>query len=247
MVLWTGGYNTWSDPETLYRGLELAMRKDPDVYFVSTGGAITGHDTESFGIFQRRVENSQYRDRFHFVGWRSTDEIASVYQQADVAISTDRYSVEGEMGTRTRIVDWIQFKVPVLTTDLCELTHQLEQNDLLATYKIGSPESLCAALFAIKNDPDAARERAERAKQFFDVSYVEEEVYAPMLDWASNPTYAPDRQLLANTTDLKRLDVRSKSQLAELQNFSIATNYAPRAGGGGLKKLFKGILPGRKG
>lgn len=244
VVLWTGGYNTWCDPETLYRGLELAMREDPDVFFVSTGGAIMGHDTESFAAFERLVENSQYRDRFHFVGWRATDEIASVYQQADCAISTDRYSVEGEMGTRTRIIDWIQFKVPVVTTDLCELTHQLSDNDLIETYKIGSPESLRDALFAIKRNPETAQERAMRAKHFFEQTYVEEEMYAPLLQWAANPTFAADRQLIANNSAVSRLDVREKSKLAELHTFSVAAHGAPRSGSGGLKRLIRRILPG---
>lgn len=244
VVLWTGGYNTWCDPETLYRGLELAMRQDPSIFFVSTGGAITGHDVETFAMFERLVENSQYRDRFHFVGWRATDEVASIYQQADCAVCTDRYSVEGEMGTRTRIIDWIQFKVPVLTTDLCELTHQLRENDLVETYELGSPESLRDAIFSVKNNPETAQERAQRAQRFFNETYIEEEVFAPMLEWAANPQFAPDRQLIANTTAAARLDVRTVSKLADLHTFSVSAQWTPRTHGG-LKRLFSRIMPGK--
>jgi glycosyltransferase involved in cell wall biosynthesis len=244
MVLWTGGYNTWCDPETLYRGLELAMRQDDDVFFVSTGGAIVGHDTESFAVFQRLVENSQFRDRFHFVGWRGTDEVASVYQQADCAICTDRYSVEGEMGTRTRIVDWIQFKVPIVTTDLCELTHQLAEHDLAETYRIGSPEALRDAIFSVKNNPETAQERADRARRWFEQTYVEEQIFEPLLEWAAHPTFAPDRQLIADSSAASRLDVRAKSRLAELQMFAVSAHWTNRSAGG-LKKLFSRILPGK--
>ena len=44
VVLWSGGYNVWSDIETLLQGLEKAMDEQPSIHFLSTGGAISGHD-----------------------------------------------------------------------------------------------------------------------------------------------------------------------------------------------------------
>ena len=44
-MLWSGGYNLWTDVDTLFRGLEAAMARNPKVHFLSTGGAIDGTDT----------------------------------------------------------------------------------------------------------------------------------------------------------------------------------------------------------
>src|SRR5690606_18542702 len=43
-VLWTGGYNTWTDIKALAAALTLAMEQVPRLRFVSTGGAIPGHN-----------------------------------------------------------------------------------------------------------------------------------------------------------------------------------------------------------
>jgi hypothetical protein len=82
LALWTGGYNTWCDPETLFRGLEIAMERSTSFYFATTGGALEGHDTKSFQIFRDLVNESRFRDRFIFLGWVPTDELCSYYEQA---------------------------------------------------------------------------------------------------------------------------------------------------------------------
>jgi len=51
LVLWSGSFNTWCDVDTLFAGLELAMRRERRMYFVSTGGAVRGHDEKTYRRF----------------------------------------------------------------------------------------------------------------------------------------------------------------------------------------------------
>ncbi len=47
VVLWSGGYNTWTDVDTLFAGLIKAMKEEPRLRFVSIGGAIPGRDEQT--------------------------------------------------------------------------------------------------------------------------------------------------------------------------------------------------------
>lgn len=234
MVLWTGGYNTWCDPTTLFHGLRLAMESDELIHFVSTGGGIAGHNTRSFDDFMALVESSPLSDRFHFIGWRATDEVVSIYQQADVTVCVDRYSVEGELGTRTRLVDWLQFDLPIVTTNLCELTHQLADRELIETFPIGSAEGLKDALLRVRANPSAAKQRAQKARQFFEKAYMEEEAFAPLLSWAASPAHAGDR-------------IAADPKQSELTKFHLRHRSSPAAASsaGKVRGLIRRLLPGR--
>ena len=195
VVLWTGGYNTWADPVTLFHGLEAAIRKNPSIYFVSTGGEIEGHDNRTFRRFRSLADGSEQSKHFHFLGWRETEEMPAFYRQADAAIVADRACYEGELGARTRINDWLEFRVPVIAGEQCEMTRDLAARNLAYTFRVGDAESLAAAVLAAADDPEAAEQRAEQARDYFNTGLAEEKVFAPMLDWADAPCFAGDRRL----------------------------------------------------
>ncbi|MBX7245852.1 MAG: glycosyltransferase [Candidatus Sumerlaeaceae bacterium] len=193
MILWSGGYNSWCDPEVLFHGIEIAMRRNPRIYFISTGGEIGGHDTETFSRFQKLVEESDIAHRFHFSGWVPTEQMPSYYRQADVAINVDSFSYECELGHRNRIVDWMLYQTPVLTTELCEFTRTLSANELVYTFPIGDAEAMAGELLRIASDPEAAKGRAKRAKRFLDTEYDEMKVLTPLLNWVAAPEFSGDR------------------------------------------------------
>lgn len=201
VLLWAGGYNTWADPDTLFAGVEAAMREAPDLYFVSAGGAIPGHDNVTFRRFKEKVDASPLANRFQFLGWVPSQDVPSLYLQADAALNVDLDCYEAEIGTRTRIIDWIQFRVPVITTALCEPARKLRERGLISAFEPGDPGSLKEAILRVHRDRPAARERAEQALAFFHEEFDESRVFAPLLEWAAHPVFAPDR-IAAGATPL---------------------------------------------
>lgn len=194
MVLWSGGYNTWCDPETLFYALERAMRENPSIYFVSTGGAIEGHDTLSFKKFEDLALASDLNGRFRFLGWRDSEEIPAFYRQADATIVTDRFSYEGELGARTRLNDWLDFGIPIICTEQCELTRELVERDLVHSHKAGDVDGLVAAILKVAAGGSEIKNKTKAAQAYFDKNYAEERVFAPMLAWAETPQFAGDRR-----------------------------------------------------
>lgn len=194
MILWSGGYNTWCDPRTLFHGLEAAMRKNPRIFFISTGGEISGHNTSSFTQFRELVEGSDLQSRFILTGWRPLDEIPSYFREADAAIVADRPCYEGELGARTRINDWILHELPVITTSISETNARLAREGLVTEYEPGNSDSLAAAIIEVAADLASAKAAARRAKEFFDNEYGERKVFEPLLTWADQPVFAGDRR-----------------------------------------------------
>lgn len=230
MILWSGGYNTWSDPETLFHALEMAMREDPSIYFVSTGGAIEGHDTLSFEKFQKLVESSDLAKRFRFLGWRESDEIPAFYRQADAAIVTDRFSYEGELGARTRINDWMDFGIPIICTEQCELTRDLAGRGLAFVHRPGDTEGLARAILAAATNREGAAVRSTLAREYYNTELGEERVFGPMMRWADEPAFAGDRRG-GDAEQIGHIRVSVETELPRLLARQLSVTIAERAGG----------------
>jgi glycosyltransferase involved in cell wall biosynthesis len=248
VVLWTGGYNTWCDPETLFRGVEIAMRREPSIYYLTTGGEILGLDTQTFRRFRSLVESSDLVNRFCFAGWRPTEQVRSFYEQADVAVNVDAFSYEGELGCRNRIIDWMQFRTPVITSSLCELSRNLERHDLVKTFRLGDAESLAAAILDVAANPAEAHERANRAHLYFEANYSDEKLYAPIVEWAASPRFAGDRSVVSKAGREPQNVAATESRLGRLHQdwislHSARATAATAQSDGIFRKLLRRFLP----
>lgn len=192
VVLWSGGYNTWCDVETLYAGLEGAMAQHPGIVFVSTGGAIPGHDDQTYDRFRQLVAQSPNGHRYKFCGWVPTEDVPNYYLESNCALNVDRWTVEGQVGYRTRILDWIMAGLPVVTTVLCELSETLASHNYLTTFRIGDPHDLGIKLAALAVDCSAAITQTAKAREYLKTHLAPAVALAPLVEWVEHPEPAPD-------------------------------------------------------
>lgn len=196
VVLWCGGYNVWTDVDVLFSGLEKAFAADNRIKFVSLGGRIEDHDNRTYPRFQRMIAESKYRDRFKLLGWRSHADALRAYSECDLGISIDRYHYEPVYGTRTRLIEMIQNRLPVITTLACELSHVLKDNALALTFSPGDSSGLAENILNFSREPEVTRKAlADRAYAFFEKNFSYEKTTEPLRAWVRNPTTAPDRDL----------------------------------------------------
>jgi glycosyltransferase involved in cell wall biosynthesis len=207
IVLWSGGYNTWADPITLGHGIISAMERNPRIHYVSTGGAIAGHDERTFGRFREIVDNAPCADRFHFVGWVPLRDMSAFYTESDVAVCCDRRGLEVELGHRNRIQEWVCARLPVASTDLCELTHELAVRNLMDAFQPGDDIALAECILRLAGEPiENRRERTERAREWVLERYSPENVFRPLIEWASRPYRAND--LIQDSTQVPGVPFR---------------------------------------
>ncbi len=193
-LLWLGGYNTWVDEMTLFKGVENAMKKNEDIHFVSTGGGIAGLDNKTFSKFKKMIDSSPYKERFVFLGWVDTSEIPELYKKADVGLNVDRMCVETLTGARNRINEMMKFGLPVITTSGSEIAADVWECGAGFVVPSGNHELLTDAILKMHKERGSVQfENYGKAGQ----KYTEENDYkktvAPLIEWLENPRPAPDR------------------------------------------------------
>jgi glycosyltransferase involved in cell wall biosynthesis len=192
VVFWSGGYNVWSDVDTLFKGVEAAMEKEPRIHFVSTGGEIGGHDVRTYRDFQERVEASRFRDRYHLQGWVEAEDVPSYLAEANLGVLTDIPMYEGRLGHKNRIVQWMGAGLPVAYNEVGDLGEELRRHDLGLVFGVGDSAAFAARILEAAADPEALARMVERARRYTGEHLSIEATTVDVAAWAEDPTRAPD-------------------------------------------------------
>lgn len=195
IVLWSGGFNVWSDVDTLFAGVAAAMARDPRIRFVSTGGAIDGHDAETYARFRRLVAASAAADRFHLEGWVQRELVASYLAEADLGVLTDRPIYEGLLGSKNRVVEWMAVGLPVLYNRQGDLGDLLEREELGLVFTMGDAGEMADRIVWAVGHPRELGEMAERARRRSRRELSCEATTRELVAWAAAPRRAPDAAL----------------------------------------------------
>lgn len=192
VVLWSGGFNTWCDVETLVEGVARAMRADPRVHLVATGAAIRGHDERTFERFRELVAGSRVAERFHLLGWVESSCLARVYSEADVGVHVERDLYERELGGENRVVEWLAHGVPCVTTARSELGRSLVRRGLALHATPGDPDALAATLLRALAERPALTTTATAGRAFARAHLGFDATAAPLVAWCGQPHRAAD-------------------------------------------------------
>lgn len=215
VILWSGGYNTWTDIDTLFSALEIVMAKNGKIKFVSTGGAIPGQNEATYPSFLKLIESSKYKDRYIMLGWVSTEDLPNIYQESDLGINIDKYCYEVVLGSRHRLLDWMKAGLPILTTKPSELTQILDKGKMLFTYPNNSPKLLAKMILELSSEKETIVEYAQRAKDFVQKEFSYERTIEPFRKWVNDPKHAPDK--IAKSKGRRYLDSLNKRFLRNVE------------------------------
>ncbi len=193
VVLWSGGFNTWTDVNTMFEALSIAMDREPSIRFVATGGQIDGHDEITYPRFVDLINASPHRDRFILKGWIARDLVPNTYFEADVGINCEKDIYEVRMGSKHRILDWSRAGLPVVSTRVTELSEAVEEDGVGFICDAGDPEALAGAILEAVERRDELAELGEACRQSMRRRYGFYASTSVLRAWAVNPTFAPDR------------------------------------------------------
>ncbi len=203
VMLWSGGYNTWGDVDTLFAALEQAMAACPELRFVSTGGEIEGHDESSYGRFRSAVEKSEFHDRFVLKGRLPEPEAARYFRRADLGVVTERELAERFLGSSGRLLRWMAEGLPFLCTRLSELGETVATEGLGWTYPPGDADALAELMISAVRDSAQRRTYAERAAAYAAEHLSAEATTRPLRQWVSEAAAAPDRVTTSRWTSIE--------------------------------------------
>ncbi len=192
IFLYTGGYNTWTDVDTLFQALERVMAVRPEVVFVSTGGQIEGHDDLTYARFQSMIRRSPFRERYKLLGWLPSADLYSCYQESNVGVLTDRISYEAQLGSRTRVLDWMRAGLPAVLSSLTELSQAIVKANAGLAYAPENLDELTRCLLDCAEHPQTTAAMGQRARQLLLEHFSFEATTPALRAWANQPLHAPD-------------------------------------------------------
>jgi glycosyltransferase involved in cell wall biosynthesis len=193
--LWSGGYNTWTDVDTLFKGLTIAMKKNPKIKFVSTGGEIPEQDIKTYPGFISMIENSDFKNNFVMNGWVPGEDVPNYYFEADLGINIDKNIYEVKLGSKNRILDWMRAGLAVISSDVCELTETIKEEKIGYTFRPGDAEDLASKLLYLSGNRKELNLTAKRGKEYGRKYFNFDTTTKRLQEWVDNLSFAPDRSM----------------------------------------------------
>jgi len=200
VVLWGGGIWNWLDPLTLIRAWSTIVEAQPKARLIILG---TRHPNPD--IPQHKMANDAQilaseigeKDKtILFIEWLSYKDRESLLSEADVGIVLHPVHIETRYSIRTRVVDYLWAKLPVVITE-GDIT-----SDWIREYGIGTVvppfdnEAVSAALIEILERPKEAWFAAfEPLDDFFSMS----QVVSPLRNYCLSGSHSADRQMLSES------------------------------------------------
>ena len=214
VILWSGGYNTWCDIDTLFKALIEAMEVNKKIKFVSTGGEIKGQDEKTYPHFLNLIINSKFPQNFIMKGWIPTEDIKNYYLEADVGINIDKNIHEVRLGCKMRILDWLRAGLPVLTTKVCELSQIINRENIGFTFKPKDISELKQRILWMASNKDDIHKIGIKGKEYAFKNLNYNVTTKPLREWVKNPLFAPDRG------KIKRFDKEKDTHISYLEKLA---------------------------
>jgi len=193
IVLWTGGYNTWTDVDTLFDALEIVFEKNPSVKFVSTGGEIPEQDIYTYPRLLKMIEGSRHKDNYIMKGWIPGRDVPNYYFEADIGINIDKDIYEVRFGSKNRILDWMRAGLCVLSSNVCELTEIMQREKAGYTFRAGDSGGLAKIILKLASSRQEVKKMALAGQKYGLENFSFIATTKKLRHWASLPVFAPDR------------------------------------------------------
>jgi glycosyltransferase involved in cell wall biosynthesis len=160
LLLWLGGILYWYDPLTLLRALARVRVRHPELKLLFFGSTYPG--TRSFGEGVRFHETLAEAKRlglwetgvFMQPNWLPFEEAADYLIDADAAVTTYFTSAETRFAHRTRVLDYIWARLPVICTQGDTLAAEVQKHGWGLALPERDEDALVEALTRVAEDDD---------------------------------------------------------------------------------------------
>ncbi len=194
VILWSGGFKPASDVDTLIQAMDELMGRYDEVHFVSTGGATTSTETQTYRKFEQAVQDSPHKSRYHLMGWVESEKLDAIMRESDLGISVDFPCYETTFAGRHRLSVMAGSELAILTTVGTEATEWLDDAHAALTAPMRDSHALAQAVEAWIDQREKLRDYTRRATKMMDADFTDAETCAPLLRWLAHPENAPDNR-----------------------------------------------------
>lgn len=197
LLLWSGGLYNWFDPLTLIRAVARVAASHPEVklYFLGTKHPHPGVPEMKIVADSRAlaVELGVADTNVFFNGsWVDYRERGNYLAEADLGVSTHHSHIETTFSFRTRILDYLWAELPMVVTEGDHFAELITERGLGRAVPAGDVDALTEALEQMLFSPGEL-DRAKSAIADVRPEYEWGTVFAPLVDFVAEASYAADR------------------------------------------------------
>lgn len=198
VVLWGGGIYNWLDPLTLIRAMShIAMvREDIKVFFM--GVKHPNPHVHEMKVCSEAIQLSKelglYGKYILFNDWVPYEERQNYLLEADLGISLHLDHVETTFSFRTRLLDYIWARLPMVVTCGDDMSALVKEHGLAKVIGYEAVEELVEALLETVDTPDLRQIYAPRFEKIID-RFSWSEVAKPLIEFCRSPRLAPDKTI----------------------------------------------------
>jgi glycosyltransferase involved in cell wall biosynthesis len=196
ILIWAGGIYNWFDPLTLIHAVDILRRERPTLRLFFMGLSHPNPEVPAMQMAvsaQRLARRLGLLDRHVFFneGWVSYEERQNYLLEADVGVSTHFEHAETAFSFRTRILDYLWCRLPILSTEGDAFADLVAQEGLGLVVPPEDVDAVCDGLRTLLAKPSTAedcRANIDRLRS----SYRWSMALAPLAQYCANPRRAAD-------------------------------------------------------
>jgi glycosyltransferase involved in cell wall biosynthesis/GT2 family glycosyltransferase len=202
VLLWGGGIYDWFDTATLLRAMAKVVETHPDARLFFLGVA---HPNPGVPVMKAQAATFELSDelgltdRYVFFNreWVAFDDRHNYLLDADAGVSTHFEHIETAFSFRTRILDYMWARLPMVTTRGDGFADIIDSSPLGITVPERDVDALADAIISVLYD-DAVRASIADAMDEVRDQFAWNHALEPLTTFCAAPRFAPDRNRSAH-------------------------------------------------
>ena len=229
IVLWGGGIWNWLDPLTAIKAMWEIVRHRSDVKMVFIG---IKHPDPKLPEMQKCIEainlskELDLLDEYVFFNeWTPYDLRQNFLLESDIGLSIHQKRIETEFSYRTRVMDYIWAKLPIVTTEGDSIAKLVKDENIGEVVKYENAQNLARVMDSILSNK-SLREIYKKNLQKIAPKFTWANVSKPLIQYCLNADYASDKKKLMELLNLQNRKMINvvKENMKGITNALFITN-----------------------
>jgi len=245
VILWGGGIWNWLDPITVVKAVWEISRNRKDIKLVFLG---IKHPDSKLPEMRKCIDAIKLSkeldlfDKFVFFNeWVPYEMRQNFLLESSAGLSIHQEKLETEFSYRTRVMDYIWAKLPIITTEGDSIAKMVKEENIGEVVKYENTHQLARVVESVLTNmslKDIYRKNLEKLAPAF----YWENVTKPLIEYCLQPNFAPDKKKIFDLINLQHNKIVNviKSNLSGATNVLVLTANAYRD-----KELLKGSEIGK--
>lgn len=197
VLLWGGGIYDWFDTATLLRAMAKVVQTHPDARLFFLGVA---HPNPGVPVMKAQAATFELSDELGLTDkyvffnreWVAFDDRHNYLLDADAGVSTHYEHIETAFSFRTRILDYLWARLPMVTTRGDGFAELIDSTPLGITVPEQDVDALAEAIIRVLYDEEVRGRVAEAIDEVRD-GFAWSHALEPLTAFCAAPRLAPDR------------------------------------------------------